>query len=201
MTELLGKSVGEWSANENVNFGGNMYGNNNSQNCDALILANWRQCGLSLSEWSSRASAHSQLKKNGLTPVQIARYWTKFKNEVQSSFNRSLFVSYAMEQNELEYDASQNQGGTRGGGTRGGGRGNSNTNVNTDRNGNPTTSEDGGKSSGGGSQSSGGGSTSPKRNTNTTSSAIAPTSDNTKYYIYGGVGLAVIVGAFLIFKK
>jgi len=190
MTELLGKSVGEWSANENVNFGGNMYGNNNNtKNCDALILANWRNCGLSLSEWSSRASAHSHLKKNGLTPVQIARYWTKFKKEVQSSFNRSLFISYAMEQNELEYDASQNQGGTRGGG-----RGNSNTNVNTDRNGNPTTSEDGG-------QSSGGGSTSPKRDTNTTSSAIAPTSDNTKYYIYGGVGLAVIIGAFLIFKK
>jgi len=190
MTELLGKSVGEWSANENVNFGGNMYGNNNNtKNCDALILANWRNCGLSLSEWSSRASAHSHLKKNGLTPVQIARYWTKFKNEVQSSFNRSLFISYAMEQNELEYDASQNQGGTRGGG-----RGNSNTNVNTDRNGNPTTSENGG-------QSSGGGSTSPKRGTNTTSSAIAPTSDNTKYYIYGGVGLAVIIGAFLIFKK
>jgi len=196
MTELLGKSVGEWSANENVNFGG-MYGNpTNTKNCDALILANWRQCGLSLSEWSSRASAHSHLKKMGLTPVQIARYWTKFKNEVQSSFNRSLFISYAMEQNELEYDASQNQGGTRGGG-----RGNSNTNVNTDRNGNPTTSEDGGQSSGGGGQSSGGGSTSPKRDTNTTLSAIAPTSDNTKYYIYGGVGLAVIVGAFLIFKK
>ena len=28
-----------------------------------------------------------------------------------------------------------------------------------------------------------------------------PKSDNTKYYIYGGVGLAVIIGAFLIFKK
>lgn len=190
MTELLGKSVGEWSANENVNFGGTFGMPSSSRNCDALIIPNWRNCGLNLSEWSSRASAHSHLKKNGLTPVQIARYWTKFKNEVQSSFNRSLFISYAMEQNEKEYDASQTQGGRSGDG-----RGRNNTDVNTDRNGNPTTSEDGG-------QSSGGGSTSPKRNTNTTSSSsVTPKSDNTKYYIYGGVGLAVIVGAFLIFRK
>jgi len=194
MTELLGKSVGEWSANENVNFGGNMYGNNNNtRNCDALILANWRQCGLSLSEWSSRASAHSQLKKNGLTPVQIARYWKKFKNEVQSTFNRGLFISYAMEQNAKEYDDSQNQGGTRGGG-----RGNSNTNVNTDRNGNPTTGDNGG-------QSSGGGSTSPKRDTNTTSNVqttnLPKEKSNKNLYLYGGIGLAVIIGAFLIFKK
>jgi hypothetical protein len=188
MTEVLGKSVGEWSANESVNFGGTIFGNQNStRNCDALILPNWRQCGISFSEWGSRASANGSLKRSGLTSVQIARYWKKFQDEVQSSFNKSLFLSYAMEQNAKEYDASQNQGGASGD------RGNSNTNVNTDRNGNPTTSENGG-------QSSGGGSTSPKRNTNTTSTP-QPKSDNTKYYIYGGVGLAVIIGAFLIFKK
>ena len=187
MTEVLGKSVGEWSANESVNFGGGFGNNNNTKNCDALILPNWKQCGLTLREWSKRAGANSSLKKKGLTSVQIARYWKKFQNEVQSTFDSTLFIAYAMEQNEIEYDASQNQGGARGG------RGNSNTNVNTDRNGNPTTSEDGG-------QSSGGGSTSPKRNTNTTSTP-QPKSDNTKYYIYGGVGLAVIIGAFLIFKK
>ncbi len=79
----IGVSVGEWSANENVNFGGGMYGNNNStRNCDALILANWRQCGISFSEWSRRASANSSLKKKGLTSVQIARYWKKFQNLV-----------------------------------------------------------------------------------------------------------------------
>ena len=189
MTELLGKSVGEWSANESVNFGGTMFGNQNStRNCDALTSPNWRQCGISFLEWTRRASANGSLKKSGLTPVQIARYWKKFQNEVQSTFDKSLFIAYAMEQNAKEYDASQNQGGTRGGG-----RGNSNTNVNTDRNGNPTTGDNGG-------QSSGGGSTSPKRNTNTTSTP-QPKSDNTKYYIYGGVGLAVIIGAFLIFKK
>lgn len=187
MTEVLGKSVGEWSANQYANFGaGNVFGNQ-TRNCDALILPNWRQCGLSLMEWSKRAGANSSLKSKGLTSVQIARYWKKFRDEVQSTFNSSLFIDYALEQNEKEYDASQNQGGARGG------RGNSNTNVNTDRNGNPTTSENGG-------QSSGGGSTSPKRNTNTTSTP-QPKSDNTKYYIYGGVGLAVIIGAFLIFKK
>lgn len=190
MTELLGKSVGEWSANSYSNFGaGNVFGNQ-TKNCDALILPNWRNCGISFSEWSRRAGANSSLKKKGLTSVQIARYWKKFQNEVQSTFNSSLFISYAMEQNEIEYDASQTQGGRSGDG-----RGRNNTDVNTDRNGNPTTSEDGG-------QSSGGGSTSPKRNTNTTSkSSATPKSDNTKYYIYGGVGLAVLVGAFIIFRK
>jgi len=189
MTELLGKSVGEWSANESVNFGGTMFGNQNStRNCDALVLPNWRQCGISFTEWSRRASANGSLKKSGLTSIQIARYWKKFQNEVQSTFDKSLFIAYAMELNAKEYDDSQNQGGARGG------RGNSNTNVNTDRNGNPTTSENGG-------QSSGGGSTSPKRNTNTTSIPQTEKSNNTQYYIYGGVGLAVIVGAFLIFRK
>ena len=187
MTELLGKSVGEWSANQYANFGSTSPFGNSTRNCDALILPNWRSCGLDLSEWSRRAGANSSLESKGLTSVQIARYWKKFRDEVQSTFDSSLFIAYAMEQNAKEYDASQNQGGARGG------RGNSNTNVNTDRNGNPTTSENGG-------QSSGGGSTSPKRNTNTTSTP-QPKSDNTKYYIYGGVGLAVIIGAFLIFKK
>ena len=182
MTELLGKSVGEWSANENVNFGGTFSMPNSTRNCDALILPNWKQCGLSLSEWSRRAGANSSLKSKGLTSVQIARYWKKFQNEVQSTFNSSLFIAYALEQNQKEYDASQTQGGRSEGG-----RGRNNTDVNTDRNGNPTTRE--------------GTSTSPKRNTNTTSrSSGTPKSDNTKYYIYGGVGLAVIVGAFLIFK-
>ena len=197
MTELLGKSVGEWSANQYANFGSTSPFGNSTRNCDALILPNWRSCGLDLSEWSRRAGANSSLKSKGLTSVQIARYWKKFRDEVQSTFDSSLFIAYAMEQNAKEYDASQNQGGTRGGG-----RGNSNTNVNTDRNGNPTTGDNGGQSSGGGSTSptSGGGSTSPKRNTNTTS-IPQPKSGNTQYYIYGGVGLAVIVGAFLIFRK
>ena len=189
MTELLGKSVGEWSANQYANFGSTAPFGNSTRSCDALVLPNWQQCSISFIEWTNRASANSSLKNSGLTSVQIARYWKKFQNEVQSRFDKSLFIAYAMEQNAKEYDASQNQGGARGG------RGNSNTNVNTDRNGNPTTSENGG-------QSSGGGSSSPKRNTNTPStSSVTPKSDNTKYYIYGGVGLAVIVGAFLIFKK
>ena len=186
MTELLGKSVGEWSANQYANFGaGNVFGNQ-TRNCDALILPNWRNCGISFSEWSRRAGANSSLKKKGLTSVQIARYWKKFQNEVQSTFNSSLFISYALEQNQKEYDASQTQGG----------RGRNNTDVNTDRNGNPTTSENGG-------QSSGGGSTSPKRgnNTSTTSNSTPKEKSNTNLYIYGGVGLAVLVGAFIIFRK
>ena len=191
MTELLGKSVGEWSANENVNFGGGFgNNNNNTKNCDALILPNWRQCGLSLSEWSRRAGANSSLKSKGLTSIQIARYWKKFRDEVQSTFNSSLFISYALEENAKEYDASQNQGGARGG------RGNSNTNVNTDRNGKPTTDKG----------TAGGNVAKPNSGSLANSILANPTTpptekSNTNLYIYGGVGLAVIVGAFLIFRK
>ncbi len=44
-----------------------------------------------------------------------------------------------------------------------------------------------------------------KTTPNTTSNSIptesANSNSNTKYYIYGGIGLVVILGAFLIFKK
>jgi len=178
MTELLGKSVGEWSANKSVNFGGANPLGNITKKCDALILSNWRQCGLDFTEWVRRASANSSLKSNGLTSIQIAKYWKKFQNEVQSKFDKSLFVSYALEENKKEYDASQNQGGTKGG--------------DKDIKGSPTADKG----------------TSvvnvAKPNSGSLDNSTTPPtekSDNTKYYIYGGVGLAVIVGAFLIFKK
>ena len=104
MTELLGKSVGEWSANQYANFGaGNIFGNqtkigNSTRNCDALIPPNWKSCGISFSEWAKRSSANSRLKGKGLTSLQIAKYWKKFQNEVQSTFDSSLFISYAERQ-------------------------------------------------------------------------------------------------------
>lgn len=164
----IGISVGDWSANENVNFGGTFFTPKDTRNCDALTLPNWRQCGLSFSEWSKRASANSGLKKKGLTDVQIAKYWKKFQNEVQSRFDSSLFISYALEQNKKEYDASQES--------------NSKNDVEAinDLNLFPPKVE---------------------QPTNSVEPNVPSKSDNTKYYIYGGIGLAVIVGAFLIFRK
>jgi hypothetical protein len=43
--------------------------------------------------------------------------------------------------------------------------------------------------------------TTPNTTSNSTSTESANSDSNTKYYIYGGIGLVVILGAFLIFKK
>tara|TARA_R110000787_G_scaffold211089_4_gene320835 strand:+ start:1000 stop:1518 length:519 start_codon:yes stop_codon:yes gene_type:complete len=171
MTELLGKSVGEWSANEYLNYGGTIGGSsfNRNTDCDGLILSEWTKCGLSLREWSSRASANSTLKGNGLTSVQIARYWKKFQNEVQSSFSKSLFIEYSMSEYKKEYDALE--------------KNKPKNDIITDEvvNTQPPNEE-------------------PTENTTSTTS-VPTKKSNKNLYIYGGIGLVIIVGAFLIFKN
>ena len=171
MTDLLGKSVGEWSANEYLNYGGTIGGSsfNRNTDCDGLILSEWTKCGLSLREWSSRASANSTLKGNGLTSVQIARYWKKFQNEVQSSFSKSLFIEYSMSEYKKEYDALE--------------KNKPKNDIITDEvvNTQPPNEE-------------------PTENTTSTTS-VPTKKSNKNLYIYGGIGLVIIVGAFLIFKN
>jgi len=171
MTELLGKSVGEWSANEYLNYGGTIGGSsfNRNTDCDGLILSEWTKCGLSIREWSSRASANSTLKGNGLTSVQIARYWKKFQNEVQSSFSKSLFIEYSMSEYKKEYDALE--------------KNKPKNDIITDEvvNTQPPNEE-------------------PTENTTSTTS-VPTKKSNKNLYIYGGIGLVIIVGAFLIFKN
>ena len=170
MTELLGKSVGEWSANEYLNYGGTVGSSfNRNTDCDGLILSEWRKCGLSLREWSSRAGANATLKGNGLTSIQIARYWKKFQNEVQSSFSKSLFIEYSMSEYKKEYDALE--------------KNKPKNDIITDEvvNTQPPNEE-------------------PTENTTFTTS-VPTKKSNKNLYIYGGIGLVIIVGAFLIFKK
>ena len=193
MTELLGKSVGEWTSNPYVNMFGMYGGGTNPLNtfrdkaCSNFIVSP-QMCNITISEWSSRASANKTLKNYGLSQADINKAWSDFKDQVQGQFDRTKFVNFAKEQVQSQADNQSNDSS--------GGRGRNNTDVNTDRNGNPTTGDNGG-------QSSGGGSTSPKRNTNTstTSNTTPKAKSNTNLYLYGGIGLAVIVGAFLIFRK
>ena len=177
MTELLGKSVGEWSANEYLNYGGTIGGSsfNRNTDCDGLILSEWTKCGLSIGEWSSRASANSTLKGNGLTSVQIARYWKKFQNEVQSSFSKSLFIEYSMSEYKKEYDALE--------------KNKPKNDIITDEvvKVTPDNADD-----------LIGDSLPPDTNSST---LVRQGISNKNLYIYGGIGLVIIVGAFLIFKN
>ena len=125
MTESLGKSVGEWSANENVNFGGRLGGTS-----------------IPISKLCNDRSEEMVFDSNG-DKLEFLKSCTE-ENPVVKEIK-----TFEEKQQEI-----------------------------IERLTNTTTS-------------------SPTTNTQ---NKLAEDS-NTKYYIYGGVGLAVIVGAFLIFKK
>ena len=185
--ENIGVSVGEWTSNDFQNF----TSMNKPLDCDSLVVSSRQNCSISFSEDSARKQLNGLLSRTyGLSTLQIKTYWNRFKKDVQKTFDRRLFQEYALQEFRKEGGGRQNQN------PRGDFRDRKETRSNTDTNGNPTSGENGGRSSGDGST---------KRDTNTPSNSIltesANSDSNTKYYIYGGIGLVVILGAFLIFKK
>jgi len=172
MERFIGSAVGEWNTSKKVypnsqysNIGGNMFmGNFNDKVCGNFIVSPQR-CNITLSEWSSRASANKTLKNYGLSQSEINKAWTDFKDQVQEQFDRTKFVKFAKEKVQTQVDAE------------------------------PIDVED----------------TDYKDEMKDESNSVVvenPKIDLTdknkdikQYLIYGGVGLAVIVGAVLIFRK
>ena len=143
----IGISVGEWSANENVNFMGGYMNPNNE-----LILI---------------SSAKNSLKKQGLTSSKISEYLKKYQREQRdmvSTFSPSKFIAYALEQNQKEYDALQ--------------KSNSKNDVEAI---NDLIYD-----------------VPPKPNE---LMGDKKKDSQPNYLVYGLIGLGVVVGAFLIFKK
>jgi len=143
----IGISVGEWSANENVNFMGGYMNPNNE-----LILI---------------SSAKNSLKKQGLTSSKISEYLKKYQREQRdmvSTFSPSKFIAYALEQNQKEYDALQ--------------KSNSKNDVEAI---NDLIYD-----------------VPPKPNE---LMGDKEKDSQPNYLVYGLIGLGVVVGAFLIFKK
>ncbi len=174
MSRLIGTSVGDWNTSQKVypnpqysNIGGNMNlgGNFKDTLCKRFMVAP-NMCNVTLSEWSSRASANKSLKSYGLSTQEINKAWADFQTQVQKQFDRNKFIKFAKEQVQTQVDAE------------------------------PIKEED----------------TDYKDEINDEGSnnqvSANPKIDLTdknkdikQYLIYGGVGLAVIVGGFLIFRK
>ncbi len=193
--ENIGVSVGEWTSSDFQNFTSS---NNNPLDCDSLIVSSRFNCSISFSEDMARKRANSQLKKDGLSVLQIKTYWNRFKRDVQKTFDSRLFLEYAYQEFTKEGGGnSNNQTSVRDriNARRGRNNTDTNTDTNTDRN------------------NSLFGQTNRRNNTtsNSNKNSGLPTSSsqtngqnsdsNTKYYIYGGIGLVVVLGAFLIFKR
>jgi len=190
MTELLGKSVGEWTSNPYVNMFGMYGGGTNPLNtfrdkaCSKFIVSP-QMCNMKLSEWSSRSSANASLKNYGLSQSEIEQAWTEFKEQVQEEFDRAKFINFAKAKVQSQSDNQSNDSnGGRGGNTKGD-RGRSNTDSNI-------PSREGNK---------GGSNKRVDATSNRTLSANKTNSNLMQYALIGGVVLALVGVGYLIFKK
>lgn len=190
MTELLGKSVGEWTSNPYVNMFGMYGGGTNPLNsfrdkaCSKFIVVP-QMCNMKLSEWSSRSSANASLKNYGLSQSEIEQAWTEFKEQVQEEFDRAKFINFAKAKVQSQSDNQSNDSnGGREGNTRGD-RGRSNTDSNIP--------------SRGGNQ--GGSDRRADAKSNPTLSVNNSKSNLMQYALIGGVVLALVGVGYLIFKK
>lgn len=173
MERFIGSAVGEWNTSKKVypnsqysNIGGNMFmGNFNDKVCGNFIVSP-QMCDITISEWSSRASANKTLKNYGLSQSEINKAWTDFKDQVQEQFDRTKFVKFAKEKVQTQVEAE------------------------------PIDEEDTDYKDEINNEGS---------NNQVSANPIIDLRDKNKdikqYLIYGGVGLAVIVGAVLIFRK
>jgi len=132
MTELLGKSVGEWSSNENSNFGGT-FGSPTTRTPISKVCI----------ESSKEMDFNSNSDK-----LEYLRNCTK-----ENPVIKDTKTTEQKKQEVIQRLTNTNP----------------NTTSKTTSNSIPTESEN--------------------------------SDSNTKYYIYGGIGLVVVLGAFLIFKK
>jgi hypothetical protein len=191
--ENIGVSVGEWTSNDFQNF----TSRNKPLDCDSLVVSSRQNCSISFSEDNARKRANSQLKKDGLSVLQIKTYWNRFKRDVQKTFDYRLFLEYAYQEFTKEGGGNSNNQTSvldRINARRGRNNTDTNTDINTDRNNTDQTDRRNNNPF-----------TNPNKDSKNSTSSLETngqkSDSNTKYYIYGGIGLVVVLGAFLIFKK
>ncbi len=177
----IGISVGEWSANQYANFGSSQ---------DRLLLGgisgflprfttsfrNSREYGDSR-EIKSRRDTANILLDRGFTIDEISRLWSNYKLDVQTTFDKDKFIAYADRKRLIdkarkeEEDRLYEQA-----------KAQEEKEIINDLNLFP-----------------------PKENNSPIPNELMgdkpKETSKTNYLVYGLIGLGVIVGAFLIFKK
>tara|TARA_R110000751_G_scaffold103245_1_gene198443 strand:- start:4319 stop:4873 length:555 start_codon:yes stop_codon:yes gene_type:complete len=183
MVELLGKSVGDWSANEYSNFSNPIERQLTTGIAGFLPLQGERRgndwgiyTNVGSRELKSRKDTAKLLLNDGFTKVDISRLWRKYQDYVSSKFDKSKFIAYAERERLIEegrkreddviYEEVKEE---------------KEKEIINDLNLFPPKKEDTGSL------------------TNTSTSTIDKKEPN--YLLYGGIGLAILIGAILIFKK
>ncbi len=182
--EDIGISIGEWSDNQYASFGSSqdrliMGGISGFLPSFSTGMRNVSMYGGSRGIRDRKATAKILLDK-GFTKDEISRLWANYKLDVQTAFDKDKFIAYADRKRIIdkarkeEEDRLYEQA-----------KAQEEEEIINDLNLFPNDR---------------GIIPTPQPEPPSTSS-VANTKSNTNYLLYGGIGLAVIVGAFLIFKK
>jgi len=180
----IGISVGEWSDNQYANFGSPqartlMGGISGFLPSYTTSFRNSREYGDSREIKSRRDTAKILLDK-GFTLDEISRLWSNYKLDVQSTFNKDKFIAYADRKRIIdkarkeEEDRLYEQG-----------KAEEEKEIINDLNLFPPKQDY---------------TPQPQPNPQPNPTLIKK-DEKTNYLVYGLIGLGVIVGAFLIFKK
>jgi len=178
--ENLGISVGEWSDNQYANFGSSqqrtlMAGIVGFLPSFSTSIRNRGEYG-DAREIRSRKESAKVLLDKGFSKDDIARLWSNYKLDVQTKFDKDKFLAYADRKRIIDKARKEEEDRLYEQG-----KAEEEQQIINDSNLFLTNEE-------------------PTENITPTTS-VPTKKSNTNLYIYGGIGLVVIVGAFLIFKK
>ena len=180
----IGISIGEWSANQYANFGSSQNlqltgGINGFLPSFSTSIRNRREYGDEREIRSRKESAKVLLDK-GFSRDEISRLWANYKLDVQTAFDKDKFIAYADRKRII--DKARKEEDNR---LYEQAKAQEEKEIMNDLNLFPNDK----------------GIIPTPQPEPPSISSVANTKSNTNYLVYGLIGLGVVVGAFLIFKK
>tara|TARA_R110000787_G_scaffold211089_4_gene320834 strand:+ start:459 stop:998 length:540 start_codon:yes stop_codon:yes gene_type:complete len=175
----IGISVGEWSDNQYANFGSSSrrqtWGIEGFTPSIGTSVRDRKTFG-DYKEIISRQDTAKMLMDDGFSKLDISRLWRKYQDYESTEFDKSKFIAYAKRERLIEQVRKSEDDAIYEQAKE-----EEEKEIINDSNLFPTNEE-------------------PTENITSTTS-VPTKKSNKNLYIYSGIGLVVIVGAFLIFKK